>query len=292
MQRKLVKMGSHSLMSVIPSNWCKKNNLEQGDFIQYFELDNKLIITSDKEEYVKKAEITISSDNIAITWRNLYPFYTSGYDEIKVYYNNKKTFKLIESHLQSLIGFEIVETTEKFILIKSVTKQLESDIKPLLKRVWFIIKQSGYLLEEIFDKKDKSRFEEIKALELTINKYMMLLRRIINRTGYKYSHYMYVLINSLELAPNHFEYIRRYYADNNKQIKSDYALNSKKLNKLISQVYDLQYNYNIEKFNKISLALPHFNMFKSMADDEIKYHFISIAEYLMQVARQIYAMNL
>jgi len=254
-------------------------------------LDNKLIITSDKEEYVKKAEITISSDNIAITWRNLYPFYTSGYDEIKVYYNNKKTFKLIETHLQSLIGFEIVETTEKHILIKSVTKQLESDIKPLLKRVWFIIKQSSYLLEDIFDNKDKSRFEEIKTLELTINKYMMLLRRIINRTGYKYSHYMYMLINSLELASNHFDYIRRYY-EINKQIKKDYFLNIKKLNEFISQVYDLQYNYNIEKFNKISLALPHFNMFKDMVDDEIKYHFVSVAEYLMQVVRQIYAMNL
>jgi len=119
----------------------------------------------------------------------------------------------------------------------------------------------------------------------------MLLRRIINRTGYKYSHYMYMLINSLELASNHFDYIRRYY-EINKQIKKDYFLNIKKLNEFISQVYDLQYNYNIEKFNKISLALPHFNMFKDMVDDEIKYHFVSVAEYLMQVVRQIYAMNL
>jgi phosphate uptake regulator len=293
MQRKLVQLGTHSYMSAIPKKWLRKHNLKKGDSIDFTEVDNKLVISSTAEVFEKKTEMFIDPPHKILVWRLIQPLYSSGYEEVKLNFKNPLMFKEIERCVNLLADFEIIETNPNYVIIKSISTKLDEDIQPILKRTWQIIKQMALIVEHCFVNKDKQRLQEVYALEQSVNKYVMLMKRIINRTGYKYPHYTYMLVYFLDLTANHYEYIRRHYVYyKNAKVKTGYAEGVKQLNQLLFDVYDLQYNFTLDKFNKIASDLPHFKWFEDLKDDTIKYHYRTIAGYLVQISRNILPMNI
>lgn len=292
MQRKLVQMGEHTLMAAIPSTWIHRHKLKKGDQIEFTEVENKLVLTPTTEIYERKTELTILSPTIEYVWRVIQPVYSSGYDEVLIKFKDAKALKIIERCVNDLIGFEIVETGHNYIKIKSISKHLDEEFGTILRRTFFILKQMMDILQEGFTKKDKKIIEGIRPLELTINKYTLFLKRIINRSGYKYPHYMYTLIFFLELAANHIEYIRRYYQFHPTAVIEAEALKEcKKLLDLTSRTIELYYEFSFEKFQWIAEAQPHFFWFEKIKDGDIRFNFKSMAEYLVQMARQIVAMH-
>lgn len=292
MQRKLVQMGQHTLMAAIPSTWIHRHKLRKGDLVEFIETENKLILTPTTEIYERKVELTILSPTIEYIWRVIQPVYSSGYDEVTIKFKDIKALKIIERCVNDLIGFEIVETAPDYIKLKTISKHLDEEFSTILRRTFFILKQMADLLQEGFTQKDKKLFEGIQPLELTINKYTLFLKRIINRSGYKYPHYMYTLIFFLELAANHIEYIRRYYGRNkNSIIEQESIKESKRLVDLTSRTIELYYEFSLEKFQWIAEAQPHFFWFEKIKDPDIRFNFKALAEYLVQMARQIVAMH-
>lgn len=292
MQRKLVQMGKHTLMTAIPSKWIQRHRLKKGDHVEFTEVENKLVLTSTAEIYERKIEISITSPTIEVIWRVTQPVYTSGYDEVKINFKDKKALKIIEDCMQNLVGFEIVQTAPNNVIVKSISKQLDEEFPVILRRTFLIFKQMADVAKDAFDK-NKSRFAEIRPLELTINKYTMFLKRVINRTGYKYPHYTYLIVSFLELAANHFEYLRKYFELNPKaKIETIAAKEFRKLHNFIEMIHDLYYNFDDEKFRWIAEAQPHFFWFKDIRDFDVKFNFKSMAEYLVQIARQIQALNM
>ena len=277
-------------MSAIPSKWLKRHNLKKGDLVEFIEVENKLVLTSTAEIFERKTEVNILSPTIEVIWRVLQPTYTSGYDEVKINFKDKKALKIIEDSVQNLIGFEIVETAPNYIIIKSVSKYLDQEFRTILRRNFLVLKQMTDVMKEVFN--GKPRLSEIRPLEFTINKYTMFLKRIINRTGYRYPHYVYLIVSFLELAANHLEYIRRYYELNPKcKIEQESIKEFEKLHDLTNRIYELHYKFSEEKFRWIAEEQPHFKWFNKIKDPEIKSHFKAYAEYLVQIARQIQALN-
>ncbi|MFC1697643.1 AbrB/MazE/SpoVT family DNA-binding domain-containing protein [Nanoarchaeota archaeon] len=293
MKRKLVLMGKHTLMSAIPSKWIDRHNLKKGDYVEFIEVENKLVLTSTAEIFERKTEVTIKTDKITETWRVILPAYLSGYNEVKINYENPNALKLIESHIKELIGFEIVETNPKYVRVMSISKTLDDDFQVIFKRVWFVLKQSSEITKGVFSTRRKKRLDEIRALEFTINRYVNFLRRVINRTGYKYPHYMYLIISFIELTANHLDYIRRYYLifNKNKRIDNMATKDYDKIHDLIEKVYDMYYNYSDDKFLWVAHEQPHFHWFKKIKDQKILADFRAMVEYLVQIARQIKALN-
>jgi phosphate uptake regulator len=293
MQRKLVQVGSHSLMVAIPSKWVQKQGVKKGDSIDFFEVDNKLIIVPVNETFERSIEIKLSSSTIEYVWRVLQPIYTSGYDDVTLYFNDKKALDILQETINLLLGFEIVDTGDNFVKIKSISKQLDSEFDSILKRIFYVLHQMFFVYKEIFEENNKKRLKEITTLETTINKYTMFLKRIINRQGYKYHHYMFEIISFLELSANHLEYIKRYLLEKksiaiDKEIKNEFL----KLYDLYNKIYDLYYDYSDTKFRIIAELQPHFNWFDKIKDETIKFNFKFMAEYLVQISRQIVALNI
>lgn len=289
MKRKLVKMGQHTLMSAIPSTWIQKHHLQPGDQVEFTEVENKLVLTSTAEIYERKATIDIPSPTIMVVWRSLQPAYTSGYDEVKVTFHQQQALEHIQFSIQHLIGWEIVETGKSHVLIKSISKQLDEEFETILRRTFLVLKQMTYTAGEAFRQRSGQKLAEIKPLELTINKYTMFLKRIINRTGYKYPHYMYLLVSFLELASNHLEYIRKYFLELEPKaiLGKEISREFKKVEEYVEKVYDFYYNYSPEKFVYLAEALPHFTWFTMIKNSEVRSDLKMFVEYLVQVARMV-----
>ncbi len=294
MQRKLVQMGKHTLMAAIPSKWVQRHNLTKGDCVEFTEVENTLVLRSNKEIFERKTRIHLSSSTIELVWRMLQPAYTSGYDEVELTFDHPKTLKTIQGCMPWLIGFEIVETTKNKVLIKSISKQLDTEFPVILRRCFHILKQMGEVMNQIIQEKDFSRLPEIQNLEFSMNKYTMFCKRVINRTGYKYPHYTYMIVFFLELAANHIEYIRRYIerekqkVNVEKEVQKEFA----KIPQLILSVHSLYANYSEEEFKKIAELQPHFKWFENIKNSEFRFNMKTLAEYLVQIARQTAALHL
>ncbi len=292
MQRKLVQMGQHTLMAAIPSTWIHRHKLKKGNIVEFTEVENKLVLTSTTEIYERKITVEIISPTVEYIWRVIQPTYTSGYDEVRMNFKDRKAAPIIERFVKELIGFEIVETGKDYILIKSISKHLDEEFSTILRRVFLILAQNTQLLQEAFRSGDRKLLEGVRPLELTVNKYTMFLKRIINRSGYKYPHYMYSIVTFLELASNHLEYIRKYYELHPAlKLKKDIVKECGQLSDLTIKTMDLFYNFSTEKFRWIAEAQPHFFWFEKIKDSTVKFNFKSMSEYLVQIARQIVALH-
>lgn len=292
MKRQLVQLGKHTLMAAIPSTWVQKHKLKKGDALEFSEVENKLIITSTNEIYERKTEIHLPSSSIEVVWRMVQPVYTSGYDEVKIYYNDNKAIENINRSVQLLIGFEIIETKKDYILIKSISKNLDEEFEVILRRTFIILNQMISLMNNFMENKEKGLLHEIDTLEQTLNKYTLFLKRIINRTGYKFPHYMYLIITFLELTGNHIHYLYRYFKKNNLKIEIEAKKGMKQIEDYYSKVYDLFYNFNNEKFKVLAEEQPHFKWFEKIKDFEIRSNEKAITEYLVLVSRQIAALHI
>ncbi len=285
-------MGKHTLMSAIPSKWIKRHNIKTGDFLEFTEVENKLVITSTAEIFERKTEITIISPTEMVVWRSIQPTYTSGYDEVKINFKERKTLKIIDRFINNLIGFEIVDTSKDFVIVKSVSKNLDEEFSTILRRVFFILENMMETTKIAFEKKNKNQLEEIETLENTMNRYTMFLKRIINRSGYKYPHYMYLMVSFLELTANHLYYLKRYFSKYPKKIISSEEIREfNRIYELNKKVYNLYYTFDNRNFNWIAEELPHFMWFGKIKDSEIKFNFKTMTEYLVQISRQIKAMH-
>ena len=291
MQRALVKVGQHSLVAAVPSTWIKRHRLKKGDRVEFTEVENKLVVTSSKELHERKVTAVLLAPTREVAWRVLQPLYTSGYDEIRLTFKDSRALKHVESLVALLIGCEIVETGSDHVVIKSVSKALDEEFETILRRTFHVFNEMAAVTYEAF--KDHKRFPEVHVLELTINKYTLFLKRLINRTGYKYPHYTYLLVSFLELAANQMEYIARFYTFT-PSAKTDAVMfkDFQKLQDLIRRTVDLFYQFTPEKFLWIAEKQPHFKWFTELKQPLLRHYCLSLAEYLVQMARQIEAIHL
>ncbi len=290
MKRKLVRMGQHTVMAAIPASWIQRHGLKAGDHLEFTEVENKLVLTSTAEIYERKTQINLVSPTIMVVWRTIQPAYTSGYDEVKINFKDPKALKYIESSVHNLIGWEIVETGKSHVMVKSISKHLDEEFDTIVRKTWLILKNMMEVTVEAFENHEIKKLQELEPLENTINRYTMFLKRIINRTGYKYPHYMYLLISFLELAANHLYYLKR-GLPHKLMIEKEVVRDAKKLQKYLENVYELYYSYSEDNFGELAEVLPHFNWFTKIKNYEIRYNFTMMAEYLVQISRQIVALH-
>src|SRR3989344_5042092 len=121
--RKLIKFGESSHIVSLPNEWIKKNNLKKGDLI-YFESNgsNEITLTPNKKDKVKiDKESVINVDGKAekSLMREITSVYLNNFNIIKFEgkeLGNKS--KLVRSLVQDLVALEIVEHTNKNIVVK------------------------------------------------------------------------------------------------------------------------------------------------------------------------------
>jgi bifunctional DNA-binding transcriptional regulator/antitoxin component of YhaV-PrlF toxin-antitoxin module len=133
MKRKIVRLGSFTLVTSIPSKWAKKNRLKAGDEIDVTEEKNNLVLSveksiseSTKEIFVKKGQKDFQ--------RRLYNTYRSGVSKIIVRYDDPIIIREINKLLPILMGFEITQQEKNTTILSDVMKIDEKHFEQTLKR--------------------------------------------------------------------------------------------------------------------------------------------------------------
>ena len=199
MKRKVIKLASNTLVVSLPSAWVKKTALSKGDEVD-IDGSGDMLLIAPKGKSVSKS-FTIDVDRMGFSKNMLSYLYQKGYDEVEIINLDTAVFKDAKDRVSDLMGFEIVEHSERRCVIKAVSKEMDSEFGIILRRTFLITLEMAKHLSEAISKNECSRVKEIRGLEKTTNTFTDFCKRVLSKGSYndpENTVYMYIIVRDIE----------------------------------------------------------------------------------------------
>ncbi|MBN2421809.1 phosphate uptake regulator PhoU [Candidatus Woesearchaeota archaeon] len=256
MKRKVSQIGPATLMVSLPSKWVKKYGVKKGDELNIEEKDKILELSKEGiEKPLMKTEVNISNMSEKTTRWILSSLHKKGYDEIKIHYSTPfelENIKLLINKL--LIGFIIIETTNKYVVLKSLSKDDEAVFENLLKRSFLVTKE---MAKETLQNLRENNIENLKKtiqMEHTNNQLSNICQRLINKGIIaKNPSFYYVIIWNLEKVCDDYKYICSLKIKEPEAIISqDILILFDNIINFLNNYYDYFYDFSFDKLIRLN----------------------------------------
>jgi len=303
MKRKLIQMAGKTIVVSLPSGWVKKYGLKKGEEIDVEEEGRRITVTTTKEYEVEKTKINlIGASERVIRW-TLAALHKSGYDEITIEHDEKKTVKVIEELIKDLFtGFTIMEQTKDKCVLKSISKDLESEFEPTLRRAFLVTLSMSEESLNCIKNHDFTGLKELIVKEQVNNQLTNFCERLLNKKGYKdyrKTCFMYIIVWNLEKICDNYKYICELLKDVKKfEIKKDIVNLYEQANNFFKSYYELFYNFDIIKLSELSIKKKEIEKEarkmvkgKSELETELIDHLIGIILHTTDFSATMIALN-
>ncbi len=202
MKRKVVLHGPSTLTVSLPSDWVKINRIKRGDDVIVQEKDKSLLI-SPTSFLPKGLSATFSVGNNRRIGRSMITsFYRSGYDEVRIEYNQIEFIEDIQQILfEEIFGFEIVSHTKTECVLKDLSGEGIQAFHIVLRRVWFLLLDLATDLFNGIKNRDSNLLNTMSVREKSINRLTnYCIRTMIKQGEHDYHKLMvyYRFVRSLE----------------------------------------------------------------------------------------------
>lgn len=300
MKRSIVQQGPSTLMVSIPMKWVKKYNLKKGMQVEVEDKGRELTISTQSKLEPKKKKISLLHSNTGYVWRELSAAYVSGYDEIKVEYQDTKTYEFIEQYvLTTFVGFETIEHGKNYCVIKQILKENPDEFEIIMRRILLTLLHASEQFIHILETgKDLS---SIFPLERTNNRQTYYLRRILTKEGFvkeDKTTFASVMVYLLEQLMNQYKYCTwAIEKRKSKKAKKIIIEHYKKVHYKMELIYELYFSYSQATFEKIKNKTIRVDSkkegsLKILDEDPIVINYImSMIENLNNIAFQIHGIN-
>jgi phosphate uptake regulator len=318
MKRRVIKQGHNTLTVTLPSKWVKELNINAGDEIDLIEKDKNIILTSEKHDgEVKKTEFDVTDMDIPTIWKHFMCIYREGYDEVKVKFDPKveleSPYKFMTAHrfdsrykktlgkknmtsalqgfVNRFIGFEIIEHSKDFVLIKDMGAPTAKEFDNSLRRVFLLFQQMAEETLESIEEGNYSNLMGLHDIDINLDKFHDYCVRVLNKIGCqngKKTPLLFATLYLLEMAGDEFKNIGIHLINDINESKFE---NIKKMvtsiKEQIENYYDLFYRFDKEKVKRISeLDQKMYQevpvMYKKANEDEkeVFHHLRMIGRYI------------
>jgi len=255
-QRKVVLHGPSTLTISLPTRWAKKHGIKKGDELEVEEFDKILKISTEKEYFpIKTIKADFSNLSEDAVKSILAILHKSGYDELELIFNDSKMLKIIQDRIRSmLIGYEIVEQTNKRCLIKSISTNEPKEFANVLRRTFRVSLSLAKSSLEAIKSGDIDKLNDALALEQTNNRLTNFCHRILNKqvSMNKDTTYHYIILWIMEGICDDYKYIINYVkANKNIKISKELIDLYEGVNNLFEEYYNLFYKYTLENMDKL-----------------------------------------
>ncbi len=181
MRRKVIRLGTNSLLVSLPSNWAKRHGIRKGDEVEMSVTPNQVRITSSQS--ARKNTALALADDPAVAARQIKIAYKKGVDELEVQYNNPKAYSSALAELKNLIGFEVVESGKTRFKIKNIATGDAGDFGTVLRRVFLALLEMAESAEESCRTGGADAKERVNAAESNIDRLTDFCKRLLNKQG-------------------------------------------------------------------------------------------------------------
>jgi phosphate uptake regulator len=182
--RRVQMTGGSSYIMTLPKDWIKSLNIKKNDPLGIFmQSDGTLMITSKmtQDQLQKTMEFNIDHINDKTDLlRRLIGAYIAGYNAIHI--TSEKRIKpeirvTVRNFTQSTIGQEVVEETDKSIILKDLLNPIEMPFDRTIKRMHIIVKGMHEDAMRALITKDKSLTEDVIARDYEVDRLHWLVAR-------------------------------------------------------------------------------------------------------------------
>ena len=249
MKRKVNKVGPGTFTVSLPKKWIERQKLKKGDEIEILEKGNSVVLCSSVRPKARKIKIHIPCHERTIL-RILYHSYKSGADEVELTFDNQKCVKMVEENIDRYIGFEIIEQTEKSLLIKNITEINEKDFEKTFKRLFELTLFFSKKTYENISQLNFSSLSNTILLEKTQNKLYLFCLRALNLFRENLTNiptFYYLLVQGLENIGDSYKFICDYYSKNPpKKLSKETLKFFEEVNQNLNLIHEMFYNFSIE----------------------------------------------
>lgn len=212
MESRKIQEVKGSFYVYLPKNWCARSKLKGGSEVNFQELeDGSLIVFSGKEAYKRKIEGTFDIENCDpnMAYVMLLSCYIVGLDQVNVVSTKEISLEVredIERSVRGMIGIEVVDETDKSILIKDISEG--TSIRPIIQR---LLNTTGYILNSVvrvLGNGDQKEAQVIVNRDDDVDRYNWLVQRMVHLILENPS--LARQLNILPIEGLHYSHITRY----------------------------------------------------------------------------------
>jgi len=244
MKRKIIKQGLGGYTIYLPKEWVDKKGLKEGKEVEIIESDTDLIIRSQVMQK-KSAYITITDNNKNDIKVIITHLYRNGVDKILISETNENMIKEIKDDTsQFLLGFEMTEQSTNKCTIENISEPSEEKFDALLRRIFFIIKETQDIITKDFAENNFSHLKEVEYQNQQLDKYVLFCRRIVVKDKYEKNPLIMWELLTFLMHIQHAHYYLYKYASENK-IKPD--KNISKILLSLKEYFELYYDAYFKK---------------------------------------------
>jgi len=297
MKRKIIQQGNNSYTITLPIKWVREQNLEDEE-IEINEEDGRIVISVPNEARRKENSARVSIGNYHIrTIKNiLNNFYRKGFDKLTISFENKEQLEQIKKSTKDLLGFEVVEESDKECMLQNIAEPSGDKYDAILRKIFLSIKEDSQEMLELWKKgklTDIKKYEESKNL---VDTYTNFCRRVIIKDkigGSKNSYFNMVLLSRLSLVYHSYYYLAKFIAS--KKIgkpKEEFVRIFEKSIEMFSLLMDAFYKNDLKRLDQIAVikekifseAFYSSHAKISGMENVVIYHHLGEAMRLIQLA--------
>ncbi len=262
MKRKIIKLGTATLVSSLPSQWIKKLHLKAGDELDVEERGNELILRTEKHSESKQKDLEITNLDTKLVARYILSAYILGYDELKIRFENDETLdikqntkvstiNLIQNIVNTqLIGMEIIEQKATYCILKDLTGIAENEFDRVTRRVFLLIMSLSEDLIINLKENNKKKVKDVIYARENINRFIHFCLRILNKKGhllFQKTPLYYHIVMQLKRIAQVYEYIGKEFDKRDKIIPKELMHAFEDINVAFKFYYELFYKYDKDK---------------------------------------------
>ncbi len=212
MESRKIQEVKGSFYVYLPKNWCAKSKLKGGSEVNFQELeDGCLIVFSGKDSYKRKLEGTFDIENCDPYMAHvmIVSSYIVGLDQVNLVSTKEISLEVredIEKAVRNMIGIEVVDETDKSIIIKDISEG--TSIRLIIQR---LLNTTGYILNSVvrvLGNGDRKEAQVIINRDDDVDRYNWLVQRMVHLTLENPS--LARQLNILPIEGLHYSHITRY----------------------------------------------------------------------------------
>jgi phosphate uptake regulator len=292
MKRKLIKQGKNALTITLPAKWVETNGLKSGNLIELLEEHNVLKISTEEIKKEKKIIKIAYSDQVLFLKRVLINLYRKGYDEITITTTQRIPFTRVTSKLDELIGFEIVEHTEKKLVVRNLSTPIDEEFDNTYRRFYRLtLTFAKEVLRAIKTKKYKD-LKDIASLDKQVNRLYNFCVRIINQKINDFSKkglFYIQAITYIEQIGDQLDEMSKQFSNPKLEVSKGSIKLFETIIQIFENVYELSYEFDFKKLEttekiRENLFSNYFNREKlGKGDILLSHHLYIILECLFHI---------
>ncbi|MBT5023440.1 phosphate uptake regulator PhoU [Candidatus Woesearchaeota archaeon] len=252
MKRKVSQIGPATLMVSLPAKWLRQHNVKKGDEMEILEQQGGLFLRIDSKSNPEILKTSIDIHKLGnLAKRAMGALYKAGYDEIEVFFQSEKEFKIVQITSEDLIGFEIINQRKSSCTLKELSSISDVDFNNILNRIFFL--QLSIADDALGAIKDDNwgMLPSLVQRDDSVNRFANYCRRFLNKVGHKdriTNTMMYYIVNELENTGDIYKEFLEYVVTNKIQKIDKKIIDVLELdNKLLRLFYSLVSNYSNDK---------------------------------------------